>query len=208
MSLQRQTMTADEVRAPAVPRGRAIIVTRYREDVAKVALVNPEDLAMLEESHDLLGALETAAPPSLGKLIAAARKGSDSEFSFLVPGKARPVLVVSDRVDERLREVLALRLLRLGSLTAREREIVRSGEDPGLYHLDSERFDLPEENAAIVAALVRVHRSAIDPQPVGRLGDDELRVVHERVATYYGLDLRQLVRHELQRLGEAQRRRG
>lgn len=143
-----------------------------------------------------------------GKLIAAARKGSDSEFSFLVPGKARPVLVVSDRVDERLREVLALRLLRLGSLTAREREIVRSGEDPGLYHLDSERFDLPEENAAIVAALVRVHRSAIDPQSVGRLGDDELRVVHERVATYYGLDLRQLVHHELQRLAEAQRRRG
>lgn len=101
-----------------------------------------------------------------------------------------------------------MRLLRLGSLTAREREIVRSGEDPGLYHLDSERFDLPEENAAIVAALVRVHRSAIDPQPVGRLEDDELRVVHERVATYYGLDLRQLVRHELQRLAEAQRRRG
>jgi hypothetical protein len=34
----------------------------YREDVAKVALVNPADLAMLEESHELieaLGALDT-----------------------------------------------------------------------------------------------------------------------------------------------------
>lgn len=142
-----------------------------------------------------------------GKLIAAARKGSDSEFTFLVPGKARPVLVVSDRADERLAEVIALRLLRLGALTAREREIVRSNEDPGLYHLDPDRFALPEENAAIIAALVRVHRSAIDPQPVGRLSADELRVVHERVATYYGLDLRQLVRHELQRLADAQRRR-
>jgi hypothetical protein len=143
-----------------------------------------------------------------GKLIAAARRGSDSEFTFLVPGKARPVLVVSDRADERLEEVLALRLVRLGGLTAREREIVRSGEDPGLYHLDPDRFALPEENAAIIAALVRVHRSAIDPQPVGRLGDDELRVIHERLATHYGLDLRRLVRGELERLAAAQRRRG
>jgi len=143
-----------------------------------------------------------------GKLIAAARKGWDSEFTFLVPGKARPVLVVSDRADERLGEVLALRLLRLGALTAREREIVRSNEDPGLYHLDPDRFALPTENAAIIAALVRVHRSAIDPEPVARLGVDELRVVHERIAIYYGLDLRQLVRGELERLAAAQRRRG
>jgi hypothetical protein len=78
--------------------------------------------------------------------------------------------------------------------------------EPGLYHLDPERFDLPEENAAIIAALVRVHHSAIGPQPAGRLAPDELRVVHERVATYYGLDLRDLVRRELQRLAAAQRR--
>jgi hypothetical protein len=36
---------------------------------------------------------------------------------------------------------------------------------------------------------------------------DELRLVHERVATYYGLDLRRLERQELQRLAEAHRRR-
>ena len=101
-----------------------------------------------------------------------------------------------------------MRLLRLGALTAPERGIVRSNEDPGLYHLDPDRFDLPEENAAIVAALVRVHRSAIDKQPAGRLTSDELRVVHERVAIYYGLDLRELVRQALERLAEAQRRRG
>jgi hypothetical protein len=141
-----------------------------------------------------------------GKLIAAARRGQDAEFTFLVPGKTRPVLVVSDRLDERLGELIALRLLRLGGLGAKEREIVRAQDDPGLYHLDPGRFELPEENAAIVAALVRVHRSAVDPQPVGRLGQDELRVVHERLATYYGLDLRQLVLRELQRLAEAQRR--
>jgi hypothetical protein len=146
--------------------------------------------------------------PDVGKLIVAARKGSDTEFTFLVPGKARPVLVVSDRLDESLGELIALRLLRLGALTAKEREVVRSQDDPGLYHLDPERFELPEENAAIVAALVRIHRSAIDPQPVGRLDQDELRAVHERLAIHYGLDLRQLVRGELERLAAAQRRRG
>jgi hypothetical protein len=67
VALQRETKKSDEVRAPAVARGRAIIVTRYREDVAKVALVNPEDLAMLEESHDLLDALKAVVPPSPSK---------------------------------------------------------------------------------------------------------------------------------------------
>lgn len=142
-----------------------------------------------------------------GKLIAAARRGSDTEFTFLVPGKARPVLVVSDRADERLGELIALRLLRLSALTDRERELVRAQNDPGLYHLDPARFDLPEENAAILAALVRVHRSAIDPQPLGRLSEDQLRVAHEHIAGWYGLDLRQLVRRELERLAQAQRRR-
>jgi hypothetical protein len=145
--------------------------------------------------------------PDAGKLITAARKGSDSEFTFLVPSKARPVLVVSDRVDPRLRELLALRLVRLSTFSEAEREVVRAGGDPGLLHLPPERFDLPEENAAIIAALVRVHESAIDRDLVGRLDQDELRGVHERIARHYGLDLHGLVRAELQRIAEAQRRR-
>lgn len=68
MALQRETKKSDEVRAPAVPRGTAIIVTRYHEDVAKVALVNPDDLAMLEESHEMLEALDQPAPEPLSKI--------------------------------------------------------------------------------------------------------------------------------------------
>lgn len=148
--------------------------------------------------------VEVAEPT---KLIAAARKDADAEFTFLVPGNARPVLVVSDQVDPRLEELLALRLLRLDALTTRERESVRSGAEPGLYALDPKRFRLPEENAVTVAALVRIHRSAIDPEPVGRLDADELRAIHGRLATQYGLDLRELVQAELKRLAAAQRRR-
>lgn len=92
-----------------------------------------------------------------------------------MPGKARPVLVVSDRLDPRLGELIALRLLRLGALTSNERETVRSQD--GSWSL------LPRPRAVRPA-----------PQWVGRLGQEELRVAHERLATYYGLDLRLLVR--------------
>jgi hypothetical protein len=139
------------------------------------------------------------------KLIAAARRGSDSEFTFLVAAKARPVLVLSDRIDPRLREVLALRLVRVSGLDQREREAVRAGNESGLYHLPPERFDLPEENAVIIAALVRVHESTIDRTPVGQLERSELREVHARVATHYGLDLNELVRQELRQLAAARR---
>jgi hypothetical protein len=54
VALRRETKPSDEVRAPAVPRGKAVIVTRYREEVAKVVLIHPDDLDMLEESHELL----------------------------------------------------------------------------------------------------------------------------------------------------------
>lgn len=68
VALERTTMPADEVRAPFVPRGNVVIVTRYREDVAKVALVNPEDLAMLEESHELVQRLGRLDPEPIGDL--------------------------------------------------------------------------------------------------------------------------------------------
>jgi hypothetical protein len=142
--------------------------------------------------------------PEATKLIKAARRGSDSEFTFLVPAKARPVLVLSDRIDPRLHEVLVLRLARFSRLDAHEQEAVRAGHETGLYHLPPERFDLPEENAAIIAALVRVHESAIDPSPVGRLEQPSLRRVHAMVARHYGLDLHELVRDELRRLAAAQ----
>lgn len=53
MPLTQRTMPSRALRAPEVPRGEAIIVDRYNKD-PKVALINPVDLAMLEESHDIL----------------------------------------------------------------------------------------------------------------------------------------------------------
>ena len=54
MPLVHRSMKSNEVRAPEVPRGEVVIVARYTEKTPKVALVNPEDLAMLEAAHDIL----------------------------------------------------------------------------------------------------------------------------------------------------------
>jgi hypothetical protein len=77
VGLQRKTQQADDVRAPAVPRGTAVIITRYRKDVAKVALVNPADLAMLEESHELLKALGKLEPEPLSEIALKALRTED-----------------------------------------------------------------------------------------------------------------------------------
>ena len=148
--------------------------------------------------------IEVARPT---KLISAARKGSDTEFTFLVPAKARPILIVADRADPRLGELLALRLLRLSLLGAEQQDLVRGGADPGLLYLDPDRFTLPEENAVMIAALVRIHRNAVDARPAGRLEPDELANVHERIVRHYALDMRGLVKSELERLAAAQKRR-
>ena len=86
--LARIIKPSDEVRVPEVPRGRAVIVTRYREEVAKVALVNPEDLAMLERSHELLEALDQ---------LAATTKLSEAELDALeVEDRPDPAACIED----------------------------------------------------------------------------------------------------------------
>lgn len=148
------------------------------------------------------------AVPDAEKLVKAATQGSDTQFTFLVPGKARPVLIVSDAHHDDLGELLALRLVRFSKLEEAERDVVRRQGSQTLFHLPPDRFPgLPEENAALVASLVRVHTSAVGGDALGRLDRQGLAVVHEKLVRHYGFDLRTLVRDELRRLAELQRRR-
>jgi hypothetical protein len=141
-----------------------------------------------------------------GTLIAAAKKGGDPQLTYLVPGKVRPVLVLSDAHDDDLGEVLALRLSRFGKLTATEQQAVRDQKHPTLFHLKLERFGtLPEENAVMVASLVRVHRSAIDREVSGRLDEYELRTVHERFLRFHGFDVHGLLDERIKQLAAARR---
>lgn len=68
MPLTHRTIKANDVRAPEVARGEVLVVGRYRDDNAKVVLVNPEDLLMLEESHDLLESVTALEPSPLDDL--------------------------------------------------------------------------------------------------------------------------------------------
>lgn len=155
---------------------------------------------------------EGAAPKpvdSVESFTAAARKGA-SEFALLVPVKARPVLVITDVLPEH-DEVLALRLRRLEKLASEtERERVREDSNPGLFHLEPDRFPgLPVENAVIVSSLLRLPAAALDRRTsLGALDDNELRVLHERVARVHRLRLDMLVLERAQALVQrAQRKR-
>jgi hypothetical protein len=134
-------------------------------------------------------------------IASAQQRGRDAEFTFLVPGKARPILVLNDPLAEHHEEITALRLLRLSKIDARKRERVRGRREPLLFHLDPDRFDLPAENAAMVSALVRVHIDAVDSRKaLGELNPVELRALGERMLDFYRFDTRNLVERHIRKL--------
>jgi hypothetical protein len=137
---------------------------------------------------------------STASLVAAVRKG-DPQFDAIVAVKARPILVLSQRLDP-FDDVIALRLRSFDKLSPTQQETVRAHCDDGLFHLDPRSFPrLPAENAAIITTLIRVPISAIDTSAeLGRLNDNELQMVHERVARAHHLKLDTLVLAQAQRL--------
>ncbi|MGN6202274.1 MAG: hypothetical protein ACTHNY_07710 [Solirubrobacterales bacterium] len=132
--------------------------------------------------------------PGAKTIIDGLRKG-DAEFRFVVEAKARPVLLLSDRVDPQTGDLFGLRLARLSTLDEDEAQQVREQRQPGLFHLKPERFpELEEESAAMISAPIRLHETAVDAsQPLGRLDQNELRVLSERFVSYWELDLHQLL---------------
>jgi hypothetical protein len=133
--------------------------------------------------------------PGAKTIVEGLRKSGDAELRFVVEAKARPVLLLSDRVDPRTGELFGLRLVRLSALDEDEAERVRGQHEPGLFHLKPQRFpELEEEWAAAISAPIRLHESAVDTtQPLGRLDQNELRVLSERFVAYWELDLHQLL---------------
>jgi len=153
-------------------------------------------------------ASEPIAVPEADTVIDAARRGGDAELSYVVTGKARPILLLSDPPASHHREVTGLRLLRLSRLAPDEQQRVRDQQDELLFHLDPARYDLPEESAAMVTGLVRVHVDAIGSgPPLGRLEDREMRAVGEAVIRFYGFDTRLLVERRIRELAARRRAR-
>ena len=146
--------------------------------------------------------------PDADTVINAAIKGGDAQLSYIVAGKARPVLLLNDPPSAHHREVTGLRLLRLAKLSPDEQERVRAQQEELLFHLPPERFQLPEENAVMVTALVRLSVDAIgSAAPLGRLDDNEMRVLGERIVRFYGFDVRLLLERQIRELAERHARR-
>lgn len=133
--------------------------------------------------------------PVARKIIDGLRSGEDVELRFVVEAKARPFLLLSDRVDPQTGDLFGLRLARLSALEEDEAQQVRDQRQPGLFHLKPERFpDLEEESAAMISAPIRLHETAVDiDKPLGRLDQNEMRVLSERFVSYWELDLNQLL---------------
>lgn len=133
--------------------------------------------------------------PEAKTIVEGLRNGGDAELRFVVEAKARPVLLLSDRADERIGDLFGLRLVRLASLDEEEAEGVRDQRQAGLFHLKPARFpDLEEEYAALISAPIRIHESAVDSgSPLGGLDQNEMRVLAERFVSYWQFDLNQLL---------------
>lgn len=131
--------------------------------------------------------------PKSEPITNAGRKGGDVQYDFIVQAKARPVLILSDKHADDLGEYLALRLARFSKLTSEEQDSIRAQRHPTHFYLKPEKFSLPEESAAMVASLVRVHASALDSKLCGRLDEHELRIVQERFLRFHAFDLRSLL---------------
>lgn len=133
--------------------------------------------------------------PEAKTIVEGLRRGDDAELRFVVEAKARPILLLSNHLDERTGDLFGLRLVRLQSLDDDEAQHVREQREPGLFHLKGERFlGLEEESAAMISAPIRVHRSAVDfGSSLGRLDQNEMRVLAERFVAYWQFDLHQLL---------------
>lgn len=140
--------------------------------------------------------------PEAKTIIDGLKKGGDAEFRFVVEAKARPVLLLSDHVDPRTGDLFGLRLIRLETLEDEEAQQVRDQRQPSLFHLRPERFpDLAEESAAMITAPIRLHQTAVDlGRPLGRLDQNEMRVLAERFVTYWQFDLHQLLVRKIREL--------
>jgi len=88
-----------------------------------------------------------------------------------VGAKVRPVLLLQDRPLGRLPELVALKLARIGKLSASARARIVAQRSPLFWFLgrDPARYGLRQEAAIDVAAIVRIHPSAIAGRPVVEL---------------------------------------
>lgn len=132
-------------------------------------------------------------------------QGLEAEQRFVVGGKLRPVLLLQDRPRGVLKEIVALRMVRLEAQSESHQRRIRQRKEPSHFHLPvrSEKYGLSKEVAIDLNALVRVHASAFLPKAVGRLDENEMRELGERLAEHLDIDLEPVVARRVEERLEA-----
>ena len=169
-------------REPVVTQGSIVWALTLYENEAPFRVIAP---VSVRGTHTSATALARALGP-----------GRAAEFNM--GAKVRPVLLLQDRPVGRLPDLVALKLARVGKLRAVLRDRIVAQGSPLFWFLghDPVASGLREEAAVDVAALVRIHPTAVVGRPVGHVGGDALAAISERLARALELDLSELVSRE------------
>lgn len=141
--------------------------------------------------------VETIDPVSL------ARELCDSEHdgcTLLVDASLRPVVLLQDRPQGVLGDAVALAVVSLAALSPSQLDSVRNQQEPSLFHLPARaaKYGLGQEMAVDLNGLLRIACEALLPRAVGRLDDNEMRVIGERLVAHLDIDLEPIVAHQVE----------
>lgn len=120
--------------------------------------------------------------------------------TVLVEAYLRPVVLLQDRPQGLLGDALALAVVSLDDLSEPQRERVCAQEEPSLFHLPKRpgKYGLDREVAVDLNGLLRIGCEALLPRAVGRLDDNEMRVIGERLVDHLDVDLEPIVARQVE----------
>jgi mRNA-degrading endonuclease toxin of MazEF toxin-antitoxin module len=145
-----------------------------------------------------------AEPIELPDATAFARQVRDTDHAgsqtLVIEARMRPILLLQDRTRDVLLDVVGLGLVGLDTLAQAQQTSVRDQREPSLFHLPLRpaKYGLNREMAVDLNALIRVGAAAVVPRPVGRLDDNEMRVIGERLVEHLDIDLEPVVAREVE----------
>ena len=119
----------------------------------------------------------------------------ENRGAIVVEAVLRPIVLLQDRPQGVLGDVLALATVDLDALTPEDRERVREQEEPSLFHLPTRpsKYGLHHEVAVDLNGLTRLSTSLLLSRTVGSLDGNEMRVIGERLVTHLDLDIEPII---------------
>lgn len=142
-------------------------------------------------------AVETMDPVSLARQLC---HGEHDACTLLVEASLRPVVLLQDRPQGVLGDAVALAVVSLAALSPGQLDSVRNQREPSLFHLPrrTAKYGLGQEMAVDLNGLLRIGCEALLPRAVGRLDDNEMRVIGERLVAHLDIDLEPIVAQQVE----------